>query len=101
MQLVFNYTGERIAVVSPYYEADQYMRAMTQLDFSVEKGFGNNFVVFAKANNLLNTPYQLYVKKPLAVPDDPYPYQSDPTNIGFVRRDLFGQSYRLGVRFNM
>jgi TonB-dependent receptor len=101
MQLVFNYTGERIAFVSPYYEADHYMKPMAQLDFSIEKEFGNSFVVFGKANNLLNTPYKLYVKKPLAVPDDPYPYQSDPANIGIVRRDLFGQSFRIGFRFNM
>ncbi|CAN5412400.1 TonB-dependent receptor [soil metagenome] len=99
-QIVFNYTGERIAFVSPFFEADHYMKPMTQLDLSVEKGFGSGITVFAKANNLLNTPYQLFVNKPLLVPDDPYPYQTDPTNVGFVRRDLFGQSYRLGLRYN-
>lgn len=100
MQLSFNYTGERIAVVSPYYEADHYMRGSTQLDFSIERRFANNIVIFGKANNLLDTPYQLYVKKPLAVPDDPYPFQTDPNNIGLVRRDLFGQSFRLGLRYS-
>lgn len=100
MQLVFNYTGERIAFVSPYLDADHYMRGMTQLDFSVEKGFDSGLVIFAKANNLLNTPYQLYVNKPLAVPDDPYPYQTRPEETGFVRRDMFGQSYRLGLRYS-
>ncbi|REL37629.1 TonB-dependent receptor [Rhodohalobacter sp. SW132] len=99
-QLVFNYTGERIAFVSPFYEADHYMRPMTQMDVSLEKGFNSGLTLFVKANNLLNTPYQLYVNKPLAVPDDPYPYQTDPTNVGFVRRDLFGQSYRVGIRYN-
>lgn len=101
LQLVFNYTGERIAVVSPYLGSDHFMKPMTQLDFSIEKQFGAGIVIFAKANNLLNTPYQLYVKKPLALPEDPYPYQTDPTNIGLVRRDLFGQSYRLGLRYNL
>lgn len=100
MQLSFNYTGERIAVVSPYFEADHYMRGSTQLDFSIERRFANNIVIFGKANNLLDTPYQLYVKKPLAVPDDPYPFQTDPNNIGLVRRDLFGQSFRLGLRYS-
>ena len=99
-QLVFNYTGERIAFVSPFFEADHYMKPMTQLDLSVEKGFNSGITLFAKANNLLNTPYQLFVNKPLSVPDDPYPYQTDPTNVGFVRRDLFGQSYRLGLRYS-
>lgn len=100
IQLVLNYTGERIAFVSPFYEADHWMRPMTQLDFSVEKGF-DKLTVFAKANNLLNTPYQLYVNKPLAVPTDPYPHQTDPYNIGYVRRDLYGQSYRIGLRYNL
>jgi hypothetical protein len=100
MQVVFNYTGERIAFVSPYFEADHYMRPMSQLDFSIEKEFGRGIVAFAKVNNILNTPYQLYVNKPLAVPDDPYPFQTDPNSIGFVRRDLFGQSYRFGLRYN-
>jgi TonB-dependent receptor len=101
VQFVFNYTGERIAVVSPFAGADHYMMAMTQLDFSVEKGFGDGFVLFAKANNILNTPYKVYVKKPLAIPEDPYPHQTDPANVGFVRRDLFGQSYRLGLRYKL
>lgn len=101
IQLVFNYTGERIAVVSPFLGADHFMKPMTQLDFSIERKFGERMVVFAKANNLLNTPFQLYVKKPLALPEDPYPYQTDPTNVAFVRRDLFGQSYRFGLRYNL
>ena len=101
IQLVANYAGERIAFVSPFFEADHYMKPMTQLDFSLDKGFKNGLVVFMKVNNILNTPYQLYVKKPLAVPTDPYPYQTDPFNIGFVRRDLFGQAIRLGLRYTL
>lgn len=100
VQIVANYTGERIAFVSPFAGADHYMKPMTQLDFSVEKGWGR-FVVFAKVNNILNTPYQLYVKKPLAYPEDPYPYQTDPYNQAFVRKDLYGTSFRLGVRYSL
>lgn len=100
-QLVVNYTGERIAFVSPYFGADHIMSPMVQLDISVEKGFKGGWVLFMKVNNLLNTPYQLYVDKPLAVPDDPYPHQTDPHNSALVRRDLYGQSYRIGVRYNL
>lgn len=100
-QIVLNYTGERIAFVSPYEGADHYMKPMTQLDFSIEKGLGHHFVIFAKVNNILNTPYQLYVKKPLAFPEDPYPHQTDPYNVAFVRKDLYGTSFRLGVRYNL
>jgi len=99
-QIVVNYTGERIAFVSPFEGADHYMKPMTQLDFSIEKGLGEHFVIFAKVNNILNTPYQLYVKKPLAFPEDPYPYQTDPHNVAFVRKDLYGTSFRLGARYN-
>lgn len=99
-QIVLNYTGERIAVVSPFLDADHLMRPMTLLDFSVEKGL-KRFVLFAKVNNILNTPYELYVNKPLAVPEDPYPYQEDPYAYGNVRRDLYGASYRLGVRYSL
>lgn len=101
IQVVLNYTGEKIAFVSPFFEADHYMKPMTQLDFSLEKGFKNNIVVFFKANNLLNTPYQLFVKKPLAIPEDPYPYQTDPTNVAFVRKDLYGVGFRVGVRYSI
>lgn len=101
IQLVFNYTGERIAFVSPFFGADHIMRPMTQMDLSIEKGFKGGWVLFVKANNLLNTPYQLYVDKPLAVPTDPYPYQTDPYNVAFIRRDIFGLSYRMGARFNI
>ncbi|WP_037319786.1 TonB-dependent receptor [Salegentibacter sp. Hel_I_6] len=99
IQLVVNYTGERIAFVSPFFDADHYMRPMTQMDFSLEKGLNKNFVLFFKGNNLLNTPYQLVVNKPLARPEDPYPYQTDPTNMGFIRRDLYGVSFRVGARY--
>lgn len=101
LQLVMNYAGERIAFVSPYFGADHYMKPMTQMDFSLDKGFKNGIVLFLKANNLLNTSYELYIKKPLAVPTDPYPHQADPFNIGMVRGDVFGQSYRLGIRYNL
>lgn len=100
MQIVINYTGERIAFVSPFYEADHYLRPMVQLDFSIEKGIGKRVVLFVKANNLLNTPYELYVKKPLANPEDPYPYQTDPYHEAQVRSDVYGQSYRVGCRVN-
>ncbi|MFO7721376.1 MAG: outer membrane beta-barrel protein [Gillisia sp.] len=100
VQLVVNYTGERIVFVSPFLDADHYMRPMTQMDFSIEKGLSNRFVVFFKGNNLLNTPFQLVVNKPLARPEDPYPYQTDPTKVGFIRRDLFGVSFRVGARYS-
>jgi len=101
VQLVANYTGERIAFVSPFLDTDHYMKPMTQMDFSLEKGFGYHFVAFFKANNILNTPYQLYIKKPLANPEDPYPYQSNPYSEANIRKDLYGVSFRVGIRYKL
>ncbi|PRD46715.1 TonB-dependent receptor domain-containing protein [Sphingobacterium haloxyli] len=99
-QLVLNYTGKRLAVVSPYEGTDQYMTPMAVLDFSLEKGFGKT-VVFLKANNLLNTPYQLIIDKPIGFADDHYRHQDDPTRRGNIRRDLYGESFRIGVRYKL
>lgn len=99
-QLVLNYTGKRLAVVSPYEGTDQYMRPMSVLDFSLEKGFGRT-VLFLKANNLLNTPYQLIIDKPIGFSEDHYRHQEDPSRMGNIRRDLYGQSFRLGMRFKL
>ncbi len=99
-QLVLNYTGKRLAVVSPYEGADQWMRPMAVLDFSAEKTI-KRVVIFLKANNLLNTPYQLIVNKPIGYSAYPYAHQEDPARIGNIRRDTYGQSFRLGMRFKL
>lgn len=100
-QLVINYTGERIALVSPFFEADQRMRAMTIMDLSVEKGVGNHLVFFVKANNLLNTPYALFVDKPVYQAELGHPHQRDPAQHTNIQRDTYGQLYRLGVRYRL
>lgn len=99
-QVVLNYTGERLAVVSPYQGTDQFMSPMAVLDFSLEKGF-NKFVVFLKANNLLDTPYKITVDRELSNPDSFYPHQENPTQFANVREDIYGLSFRLGVRFKL
>ena len=62
-QLSLAYTGERIAAVSQYYGLDTWEKASTYLDFSAQKELGKHFIVFVKANNLLNTPYELFIKQ--------------------------------------
>lgn len=99
-QIVLNYTGERLAVVSPFQGSDQYMRPMTVLDFSVDKGIGK-FVLFLKANNLLNTPYKIVINRGLASPESFFPHQEDPYNMANVREDRYGLSFRLGVRYKL
>ncbi|GAB6121160.1 TonB-dependent receptor domain-containing protein [Dysgonomonas termitidis] len=61
-QLAFSYTGERICIVSRYYNRDSWQAGYTQLDASVEKQFKTGLALFAKASNLTNSPMIQYVK---------------------------------------
>lgn len=49
------YTGRRIYSVSGWYGLNYWQRGYTVLDLTVEKSWGRNVKVFAKANNLFNT----------------------------------------------
>ncbi|MGZ3828714.1 MAG: TonB-dependent receptor domain-containing protein [Mucilaginibacter sp.] len=100
-QLSLAYTGERIAAVSRYYGLDTYEKASTFLDFSVQKELGKHFIVFAKANNLLNTPYELYIKQDNTnnyVGIMKYAHQESP-NHTTVQYDQYYARYNLGLRF--
>ncbi|MFY0254130.1 TonB-dependent receptor domain-containing protein [Chitinophaga sp. 30R24] len=98
MQLNWQFTGKRIALVSPYYGFDYWQKDMHLFDFSAEKKIGKHFSVFAKIQNLLNTPYEVYIK---GVPDNavPVPYQKAGSNETLAQKDVYGQTYQLGVRF--
>lgn len=97
VQLSAVYTGERIEIVSPWLDLDIWSRPFTQLDFSIEQGVGR-WVVFLKANNILNSPYELFVKKPRKTEQLDFPLQ-DRDGQTIVQRDYFWQSYRVGLRF--
>lgn len=97
IQLSAVYTGERIEIVSPWLDLDIWSRPFTQLDFSVEQRMGN-WVAFLKVNNLLNSPYELFVKKPRKTEQLDFPLQDSPGET-IVQREQFWQSFRIGVRF--
>ncbi|EIM75220.1 TonB-dependent receptor [Nitritalea halalkaliphila LW7] len=97
IQLSAVYTGERIEIVSPWLGLDIWSRPFTQLDFSAEQRIGS-WVLFVKANNLLNSPYELFVKKPRKTEQLSFPLQ-DREGQTIVQRDYFWQSFRLGVRY--
>lgn len=103
-QLSMVYTGERLEVISPFIDNDWYSSPIVQMDFSIEKSINKKFEIFLKGVNLLNSPYEVFVKKPLyqeAGSTNTYPYQEDPTIKTLVRRDRYYQSFRFGVRFNL
>ncbi|MCC5919229.1 MAG: TonB-dependent receptor [Cyclobacteriaceae bacterium] len=111
LQLAGVYTGERIEFVSPFLDNDQWMRPIIQLDFSAEQRIGKHWVAFVKINNLLNTPYELFIKRGRERPDVNYPLQRHYSQEELdqqlfieetvTRLDYFYQSYRLGVRYKL
>lgn len=98
IQLAWQYTGKRIALVSPYYGFDQWQKALNMFDISAEKKFKTRFAVFAKVQNLLNTPDEYYIKKPLSNVY-PAPYQTPGSAETLSKRNLYGQNYQLGLRY--
>jgi hypothetical protein len=100
-QLSLGYTGERIAAVSQYYNLDTWEKASTYLDFSAQKTLGRHFIIFVKANNLLNTPYELFIKQNNSenyVGYLKYAHQES-ANYTTVEYDQYYARYNLGVRF--
>ncbi|ANI89842.1 hypothetical protein A9P82_11420 [Arachidicoccus ginsenosidimutans] len=98
-QLALNYTSKRINTVSEFYNEDVWQKGFTQLDFSVEKRVVKHWYIYAKVNNILNTPYQLYVPQAYTGGlEIPVPHQTVGKNI-FIRKDTYGQNYLLGIKF--
>jgi TonB-dependent receptor len=101
-QLSLSYIGERIQAVSRYYGLDTWERPATFLDFSAQKRIGTHFIVYVKANNLLNTPYQLIIKQ-----NNTYNYtgiakyqHQESADYTTVQYDQYSARYNLGVKYN-
>lgn len=101
-QLAVVYTGERINTLSLYLNLDNWEKATTILDFSIQKKFGKHFTLYGKANNLLNTPYKLIIKQHNYSYSGMFrlPYQESPDFVN-VETDKFYASYAVGLRFNI
>ena len=100
VQLAMVYTGRRIAIVSPFVDNDTWQKSFTQLDFSAEKTLGKYFSVYVKINNLLNTPYELEIRKANKGNLAAIPEQTAGENV-FIRKDTYGANYLLGFRFKL
>lgn len=101
-QVSLAYTGERIAAISKYYGLDTWEKPSTFLDISAQKKLGRHFIVYVKANNLLNTPYELIIKQNNAVNytgDSKYPHQES-ANYTTVQYDQYYARYSLGAKYN-
>lgn len=96
-QLAGNYTGTRIVTVAQFIDRDIWQKAFVQMDFSIEKTFKNHIALFAKVNNILNTPMETFIKGQTAknetIPDQ------DLKNNTLIQRDYYQRSYLLGLRY--
>lgn len=97
-QISLVYIGQKLEAISPYLNNDLYSKPIVILDLSLEKKVSDKFDLFLKATNLLNSAYQMYIKKGVYQQGESYPYQDDPKHKTLTRRDQYYQSLRLGVR---
>jgi outer membrane receptor protein involved in Fe transport len=101
-QLAWVYTGKRINIVSPFLGLDYWQRGTSQVDFSAEKRFGRSqtgaarFSIFVKMANLLNNPIISEILQPNNLPNLPEQTRTDRI---LVQKDVFGQSYLIGLRY--
>ena len=99
-QVAIVYTGERINTLSLYTGLDNWEKPTINLDLSVQKEFGKHYIIYAKANNLLNTPFQLIIKQPNTSFSGKYrlPFQESAHFIT-VQNDHYYTSYSIGFKF--
>ena len=97
-QLAASYTGTKLALVSPFKDADQWDKAMFGLDFSMEKKFPCGVSVFLKANNLLDAKRERYLK---TVNQSNLEYEGQSSDKTIVGTYKYGRTYLVGVRVKL
>ncbi len=97
-QLASSYTGKKLALVSPFKDADQWDKAMFSLDFSAEKKFHNGLSIFLKANNLTDTKRERYLK---TVNESNFQYPGQRTDRTVIGTYRYGRTFLLGVRYTL
>ncbi|PLK43883.1 TonB-dependent receptor [Emticicia sp. TH156] len=99
-QLAASYTGDRINTVSQFLNNDLWQGAFVQMDASVEKAIGSGWVIYVKANNLLDTPMRVFIKN--TNPQNANIYQDiNSKNKTLIREDYYQRNYLIGLRFKM
>lgn len=98
-QLAAAYTGPRINTVSQFVGNDFWQKGFVQMDFSLEKRIGQNWSVFTKMGNILNTPATIFIKG-YNKENAGLPGQNG-TKETLIRKEYYQQTYLLGVRFKL
>lgn len=104
IQAALVYTGERVALVSPYYGLDYWQAPTTQIDLSFEKRIVKRLSFYGKLNNLTNTPYilqlhQSYNAYLASSGSRPLALQTDADKKIIVQKDFYKPAYLFGIRF--
>ncbi|HET7115503.1 MAG TPA: TonB-dependent receptor [Hanamia sp.] len=98
-QLALQYTGSRINSVSQFVGNDLWQKAFIQMDASLSKNFKSGFSIFAKSNNLLNTPMIVFIKntsfKNAQVPNQPLAGKT------LINQNYYQRSYYVGIRYSL
>ena len=97
-QLASSFTGAKLALVSPFKDADQWEKAMFGIDLSAEKQFKNGFSIFFKANNLLDAKRERYLK---TVNESNLQYAYQKSNKTIIGTYKYGRTFLLGVRYKL
>lgn len=97
-QLASSFTGTKLALVSPFKDADQWDKAMFGLDLSAEKQFKNGISVFFKANNLLDAKRERFLK---TVNKSNLEYEGQKSDKTIVGTYQYGRTFLLGVRYKL
>lgn len=97
-QLASSFTGTKLALVSPFKDADQWDKAMFGLDLSAEKQFKNGVSIFFKANNLLDAKRERYLK---TVNKSNLEYEGQKSDKTIVGTYQYGRTFLLGVRYKL
>lgn len=100
VQLSAVYTGKRIIGVSPYLDNDLWQRAFVQLDLSFEQRITPGIVIYAKVNNLLNSPMRADILQPNTFNAEQAPYWNSTDNT-LAWEDFYFQTYLVGMKFNL
>ena len=100
VQFNWQFTGKRIALVSPYYDMDFWMKDMHTFDASAEQKLSRHIFLFAKVQNLFNAKYQVYINK-TATNINLMPFQDANSGQTLMQQNETGRVYQLGFRFDL
>jgi len=106
-QLGDQYTGRHISLLSGYVGLDYWQKAISLSSFSIEKRLYKYLSIYAKANNLLNSPalvelnYSNSKFTNTSTPAFYLPYQNLKDGKALVESSYYGRNYLIGIKYKL